>query len=209
MPYKDKKTGIYKIVNIKNNKIYIGSAVNIYNRFSSHKNLLNNNKHFNSHLQNSWNMYKKECFVFSVVEECKKEFLVEREEYYIQLYTSNNREKGYNIRSKCDTNLGKKVSMETREKLRISHLGIKQTIESKEKIAKTLSKPIIQFDNNFNVINKYESIKNASEITGCCSRSISLCTTKKMKSHPRNIYFWCFENEFTNIDNFKKYIEKW
>ena len=42
--------GIYKITNIVNNKIYVGSAINISNRFKTHKRLLKNNIHFNSHL---------------------------------------------------------------------------------------------------------------------------------------------------------------
>lgn len=62
MPYKDKITGIYKITNSINNKIYIGSAINIYRRFVTHNHLLRNNKHFNSHLQSSWNKYKSENF---------------------------------------------------------------------------------------------------------------------------------------------------
>ena len=37
------KCGIYKITNITNGKVYIGSAVNIMYRFKTHKRLLKNN----------------------------------------------------------------------------------------------------------------------------------------------------------------------
>ena len=64
----EKKSGIYKILNIINNKIYIGSAVNIDRRWSEHKSLLTNNKHHSKYLQNSFNKYGTENFLFEVVE---------------------------------------------------------------------------------------------------------------------------------------------
>ena len=84
MPFKDKKIGIYKIKNIKNDKVYIGSAINIYRRFVTHKHLLRNNKHFNTHLQSSWNKYNSDNFIFEIVEECEKSLLENREEFYIK-----------------------------------------------------------------------------------------------------------------------------
>ena len=38
MPYK-KITGIYKIINTKNNKVYVGSALSVFSRLNTHKNL--------------------------------------------------------------------------------------------------------------------------------------------------------------------------
>lgn len=45
--------GIYKILNTANNKVYIGSSININNRWAKHKALLRHNKHENPKLQNS------------------------------------------------------------------------------------------------------------------------------------------------------------
>ncbi len=53
---------VYTIKNVINNKIYIGSAVNIKKRWHEHRNLLNNNnnnKHHSPILQNAWNKYGK------------------------------------------------------------------------------------------------------------------------------------------------------
>jgi len=66
-------TGIYKIVNIVNGKIYIGSALNIYNRIFgsssiSHLKALKNNNHINKKLQNSFNKYGEDSFEFFIVE---------------------------------------------------------------------------------------------------------------------------------------------
>lgn len=87
-------TGIYKIENIINKKVYIGQSKNIPIRFSNHKYELNNNKHPNSHLQRAWNKYGKENFTFEVLCECKPNEMNEKEIYFIGLYCSF--QHGYN-----------------------------------------------------------------------------------------------------------------
>lgn len=61
--------GIYKIINIVNNRYYIGSAVNLRRRRTRHFSELRNNKHNNKHLQSAWNKYGEQAFIFAVVEE--------------------------------------------------------------------------------------------------------------------------------------------
>jgi len=61
--------GIYKIINVINNKFYIGSAVNFKRRKSRHFSELRNNKHNNFKLQAAWNKYGEQAFVFVIVEE--------------------------------------------------------------------------------------------------------------------------------------------
>ena len=78
-------TGIYKIKNIVNNKVYIGSAVNLYIRWHNHKSQLNKKKHHSIKLQRAWNKHNELSFVFEIIEECEKEKLIEREQYYIDL----------------------------------------------------------------------------------------------------------------------------
>lgn len=62
---------IYKITNLINNKVYIGSTKSYNRRISYHKSDLNNNKHINNHLQAAWNKYGKDNFLFEIVEEVK------------------------------------------------------------------------------------------------------------------------------------------
>lgn len=50
-------SGIYKITNVVNNKVYIGLSIHLNKRWGEHKNDLIKNKHFNAHLQNSVNKY--------------------------------------------------------------------------------------------------------------------------------------------------------
>jgi GIY-YIG catalytic domain len=56
------RSGIYQIVNIKNNKKYIGSAICFLKRFNSHNKNFKNNKHPNCYLQNVYNNNKNDLF---------------------------------------------------------------------------------------------------------------------------------------------------
>ena len=70
------KMGIYKIINVVNNKFYVGSAVNFSRRKSRHFSELRNNRHNNSKLQNAWNKYGESAFVFVEVELVKDKALL-------------------------------------------------------------------------------------------------------------------------------------
>lgn len=48
-------SGIYKITNLVNNKVYIGQSVNIRKRWNQHVLELNKNIHPNIYLQSAWN----------------------------------------------------------------------------------------------------------------------------------------------------------
>jgi group I intron endonuclease len=61
--------GIYKIINVVNNKFYVGSAVDLKRRKTRHFSELRNNRHSNGKLQNAWLKYGEQAFVFVVVEE--------------------------------------------------------------------------------------------------------------------------------------------
>lgn len=61
--------GIYKIINVKNNKFYVGSAVDFTKRKRRHWWALRSQRHANKHLQAAWNQYGEEAFKFVIVEE--------------------------------------------------------------------------------------------------------------------------------------------
>lgn len=92
------KAYIYKITNIINGKVYVGSSNNYEKRIKKHKYELINNKHANKHLQNSWIIHGEENFTFELIKECKleKQFEVEGKEIekYIKKLGDN---KLYNI----------------------------------------------------------------------------------------------------------------
>lgn len=89
--------GIYKIENIVDKKVYIGSSLNLRSREYKHFWMLNKGRHDNSHLQNSFNKYGKKAFNFTIIEECQEVELIDKENYYIEQFKSNEREFGYNL----------------------------------------------------------------------------------------------------------------
>jgi len=81
--------GIYKIINIVNNKYYIGSCFgnNFKQRWQKHLQQLVKNYHPNPHLQHSYNKHGENNFRFEILEDCKrdKEFILEREQSYLDV----------------------------------------------------------------------------------------------------------------------------
>lgn len=106
------KSGIYAIINIVNDKHYIGSAVNFKIRRRLHFNELKRNEHRNSKLQNSWNKNWPFDFIFVILECCDKEKLIEREQLWI-----DNLKPEYNILKIAGSVLGHKHDDETRAKM--------------------------------------------------------------------------------------------
>ena len=107
-----KKSGIYCILNLKNQKKYIGSSRYIYDRICNHKMMLKNNKHHNNYLQNSWNKNKSQNFIYIILEYCEKDILIEREQFYI-----DNLKPEYNFITDVINNIitGKKIYQYTLE----------------------------------------------------------------------------------------------
>lgn len=90
---------IYKITNLINNKIYIGETIrSIQVRWNEHKSVCMNEKGhgYNYHLHLAMRKYGIDNFIIEEIEQCKDEERFNRETYYINLYNSNNKEKGYN-----------------------------------------------------------------------------------------------------------------
>ena len=81
--------GIYKITNKLNGKVYIGQATNLERRLSEHK------QKRTLTIDDYINVLGSENFDFSIIEECKKEELDEKEQLYINQYDSQ--KNGYNI----------------------------------------------------------------------------------------------------------------
>ena len=94
-------SGIYEIRNTINNKVYVGSAVNLKKRWRNHQNDLKNGDHHSIKLQNAWNKYKADAFVFSVLEDViEKTLLQEIEQKWMDIFESYS-ENGYNVQIKA------------------------------------------------------------------------------------------------------------
>ncbi len=91
------KAGVYSITNLRNGKVYIGSAAAIRGRMHYHRSFLRRGKHDNQYLQRAWAKYGEAAFRFDVLEICELVTLIEREQYWIDSLNACNRSNGYNI----------------------------------------------------------------------------------------------------------------
>lgn len=108
-------SGIYIITHIGNGMLYVGSTVDYDKRISEHKKWLKGNYHHSIFLQRAWNKYGERQFEFFLIEECEKEILLEREQYWMDFYKSYNPRKGYNINPIAGSRLGSKHSDDTKK----------------------------------------------------------------------------------------------
>lgn len=101
--------GVYSITNVLNNKKYIGSSFNIYDRWKGHRVKMLNDQS-NKRLQNAINKYSIENFKFEILEsfnKITKDQLVQIEQAWCDFYQVTT-DKGYNVRKICESNKGAK-----------------------------------------------------------------------------------------------------
>jgi len=133
----DCKSGVYRIINLLNEKFYIGSTIDLMKRKVNHFNILKINKHKNKHLQNSWNKYGEENFKFEIIELVEDvNNLIDREQYYISKYWDSCKT-CYNISPTAGNTLGVKMSEESKMKMSKLKTGKKLSEEHKKKISES------------------------------------------------------------------------
>lgn len=93
------KSGIYKIVNLINGKLYVGSAVNLQRRFQQHRWDLKTGRHKGKKLLKAVQKNGIELFAFDLIELCEKDALIEREQYWMDY--NNCVKTGYNLAPKA------------------------------------------------------------------------------------------------------------
>lgn len=193
-----KNSGIYKIVNTKNGKVYVGSSKKLKHRKVNHFWRLRTNQHQNSYLQKAFNKYGADYFVFEILEELPIDKLEERELYFINLYDSLNKGKGYNLlgSSKSVRDVGKEIADKISK--------IKSTVLYSYDV-KTGEVRVHTQNNKRPQRNFKQGIKNNNVIKGCYwFYDINLNTLKKcfeqtmhraMKKSKKNFQRICLDTE--------------
>ena len=164
--------GIYSIYCIPTNKFYIGSAAGVNSpkkykngfiaRLNSHRQKLKTNQHRNIYLQNTYNLYGEENFIFEIVEFCKAEECKNIEISYMDKYQSMIYQNGFNIIRQSLSNYNGNFSNEHREKISKALLGKPRTLELKKKLGTQIN----QYNLEGKFIESYYSMSEASRITG-------------------------------------------
>ena len=116
--------GIYLITNKINGKKYIGQSIDIERRFCEHlrsgqpeKYSHKNERDINTPIHLAMQKYGVSNFSLTVLEECKKERLDEKEKYWISYYRSNEKQFGYNVLTGGQDNLALKGELHSQAKL--------------------------------------------------------------------------------------------
>lgn len=126
------KTGIYKIQSIiKPERCYIGSAINIYGRWSKHLSDLGKNIHHSNFLQNHYNKYGLSDLEFSIIIIVDKQDLINVEQYWIDILKPK-----FNINKIANSSLGIKRSDKTKKLHSEQMKGNKHALNNKSALGR-------------------------------------------------------------------------
>ena len=198
-------SGIYLIINLQNNKFYVGSAVNARKRKNKHLQQLRKGNHDNSYLQNSYNKYGENNFLFILIEDVPNlNDLTSREQYWIDSLDACNKEIAYNILPKANSTLGYKHGAKSTEKHR--QAGLNLSPESRQKISESKFKPIVQLSLDGEFVKRWNSIKEVCDTLGFQQSSISTCCANKNNVKQHKGFIWVWEDDYKNFDinNYKR-----
>lgn len=138
------KCCIYQITQLSNSKKYIGSTRDAHTRRIDHYRDLVNNRHCNPHLQNSFNKYGEQDFVFHIVEETLFDNQFEREQWYLNNVVDWGNDFNSNRYAKLSSGTyGKKFSEKTKKKKSIALKGKRRIMSDEERERRSESAKIM------------------------------------------------------------------
>lgn len=203
-------SGIYCIENNINNKVYIGSAINLKRRLGKHFSELKHNKHGNIKLQRFYNKYRNFVILtYKILEYCEPINLIKREQYHLNLH---NIEDLFNINIIANSRLGVKSSENTKQKIRSALLGKSPSQTTKDKIRITLTgtklskerikmkcKKINQYNLKGEFVKTWNSIKEISIFYAIERNRITYCL-KHLHLSFINFYWRYYTSNISNIE---------
>ena len=133
-------TGLYRLTNKVNGKIYIGSSIQLDIRWAGgNRKTLRGNYSHNAHLQRAWNKYGEDAFIFDVIEYVPDDTPIKMlqdvyEQKWIDETNCCDSSIGYNI-AKIARGGGFPMTEDAKENLRILNTGRKASAETRKKIS--------------------------------------------------------------------------
>ncbi len=158
---------IYKITNLINNKVYIGQTINdIHQRWNGHC-----NTKAKTAIASAIKKYGKDNFEVKIMAKANSiEELNHREAYYIKLLNTLS-PIGYNLTRGGEGTVGRKHSIETKEKMSIAHKnkpahnkGKVRTIAERKKISSGAKGRVQSTETRIKISEKHKN-KKLSELT--------------------------------------------
>jgi group I intron endonuclease len=193
----DEIPGIYCIYCKINNKIYIGSSIDLKKRKYMHFWFLKHNRHHSRHLQGAYNKYGLENMVFIIIENTDKSNLIKLEQKYLDKYKSFDQEKGFNISPTAGNTLGNPCSLETRHKISMGNKGKIRSQEMIERQKKTWKEERNEL--------KQQRIEKRGKNFQITSPQGEIITSKGIKKFARDnnihscLLFKLLKNKITNV----------
>lgn len=212
----ERRTGIYKITNLTNNKVYIGQTTNFHQRKLDHfKKTAVNQRPINLH--RDMKKVGVDKFSMTLLEECSVEGLDNREKYWTDRYSKDH--EMYNIvsgnpsysshnkkiQSKKFTKMNKEnwknpeyrkmMSQKSSERQKKRLEDPKYLAEKSAQLKKytdSIKKRVAQYDMNGNLIKIYSGVRVAERATGIKSRNISMVANHQKYRKSAGGYRWEF-----------------
>lgn len=128
-------SGIYIILNKITKLYYLGSSKKLVFRKYQHFENLKKNKHVNRYLQNAWNKYGEQNFEFIIIEPTIE--LLEREQYYLDMFTPYKKGVGYNIEK---TVSGNTIKIRKNKRKNQSDVNKRKNVEKQKQRIKSMWK---------------------------------------------------------------------
>ena len=126
-----KGSGIYGIINVRNGKIYVGSAIDFQKRRRVHSCELSKGVHHSRYLQRAYKLSPQD-FQWEIIEFVSdKSKLVEREQFWMDFYRCYHRDFGYNSNPIATSCAGLKHPPEYGEAISRRQKGVKWSDERK------------------------------------------------------------------------------
>lgn len=171
------KSGIYRWCNLINGKSYVGSAVNLRNRFYqylSHSHITNELIRSNSNIHKALLKHDYSNFKLEILLYCNDNDLIKWEQYYIDLLNPE-----YNILKVAGSTLGFKHSLETINRLKNYKPSSVALI--KLRLAKaSLGNIVIVVNKNDGNITKYPSVREAARGLNVTHAGLEYCMDKNI-----------------------------
>jgi hypothetical protein len=178
----------------------VGSSIDLSKRKYKHFWMLSNNRHDNIFLQNSYNLYGKDFFIFEIVETCEYDTLVEKENFYIKKYKSGDPKFGYNL---CLVNEFRRNTYNEEVKINLSKYNLSKNKNFKLfKMKNTTNNEEIIFDNLVDCANYLIEFGFANGKSRNVRCKISECLRRKKVNNGYNgsIRKICYKHIFNIIN---------